>query len=66
MNDTQDRATVRYLNALPLVMTKENIQNPPLRLDIRKNVWTGNFRTCIMAFSLQLTVWLIQNGGNVT
>jgi len=47
MNDTQDRATVRYLNALPLVMTKENIQNPPLRLDIRKNVWTGNFRTCI-------------------
>ena len=38
MNDTQDRATVRYLNALPLVMTKENIQNPPLRLDIRKNV----------------------------
>jgi hypothetical protein len=58
MNNIKDRATVRYLKALPLVMTKKNIQNSQLLLDIRNSVWTGNFRTGIMAFSLQFTVYL--------
>jgi len=34
MKDLQDRGTGRYLNALPLVMTKKSKRIPPLRLDI--------------------------------
>jgi hypothetical protein len=56
--NVQYRATVRYLNVLPLVVTKKNMENPPLRLDIRKNVWTEIFITWIMAILLQFTIYL--------
>jgi hypothetical protein len=55
--DVDDSATVSYLKALLLVVTKENSEKPVLGLVIRQKAWTGNFRTRILALSLNFTVY---------
>ena len=54
ITNVDDSATVSYLKALSIVVTKENIYKLLLGLHIRQKFWIGNFITWIRILASEI------------